>query len=159
MASSNAQVNQQLDISLNYAASLAATIAIDLVILKVNLGIVNLDRLVSRLKLEKPQNSNSMDSIISGVNILIVVVVIYLVYRGRKARPKTVSASTRKQKLVVLLNVYFSMKKIERMLCLFFYHMTPPPQLMSWPVMLAASSEAKKSAKFAASSGPLPLSI
>jgi hypothetical protein len=38
------------------------------------------------------------------------------------------------------------------------YHMTPPPELISCPVILRASSEAKNTAMVAASSGPAPLS-
>ena len=45
------------------------------------------------------------------------------------------------------------------LLMLLYYHMTVPPVLMSCPVMLAASSEARKTAKPAASSDPEPLSL
>ncbi len=38
------------------------------------------------------------------------------------------------------------------------YHITPPLQLMSCPVMLAESSEARNNASDAASSVPAPLS-
>ena len=40
-----------------------------------------------------------------------------------------------------------------------YYHITVPPVLMSWPVMLAASSEARKTANAAASSELEPLSL
>ena len=45
------------------------------------------------------------------------------------------------------------------LLMLLYYHMTVPPVLMSCPVMVAASSEARKTANEAASSDPEPLSL
>ena len=42
---------------------------------------------------------------------------------------------------------------------LFYYHITVPPVLMSCPVIVAESSEARKTANEAASSEPEPLSL